>query len=541
MEQDMEQDTAAGTVHSGLVLGAVRHHVVLILACALGGLLLAGAFTFVRPEAYVATASVLVNPAEGNPFGPEQEGEDLVSLETEAEVVESDAVTTLALARLPDGVSRSALQDGVRVTIPPNTQVLQISSRAPTAASAQLRAQAYATAYLDFRREQARRTVAAQLAAIEQQIAQATEDLQAANEAAAAAETSEELAFQQELAQALNDELVDLRAGRLLELQGSLTQPGRVISPAQLPSRPAGLGTTVVLFAGLLAGLLLGMAMALLRERRSDKVYDVADVESAGVPVVAAMPRRYRRYSDQDTPDDVIRHLRAHVMSSVSTPAVIAVATCSWGLAEPGIAARLSIFLHRAWARVILVDAAPGHLDPTGTLPRLRTPGLTELLLDEHADKPDLLVPVSSRLSVLPRGAHLEDALDRFLPHALENALGPLSQTADFVVLRVPSLAEAPGEAMLAVARHVVLVVVPGVSTRTDIAAALSTVTAAGAQMLGAVVSAPAPRWSRRRIGRRRAARRIGGPVVSPRPQRPLPHSRGATLRGGSASRPTPM
>jgi Mrp family chromosome partitioning ATPase len=147
---------------------------------------------------------------------------------------------------------------------------------------------------------------------------------------------------------------------------------------------------------------------------------------------------------------------------------------------------------------------------------------------------------VSSRLSVLPRGAHLEDALDRFLPHALKDALGPLSRKADFVILRVPSLAEAPGEAMLAVARHVVLVVVPGVSTRTDIAAALSIVTAAGAQMLGAVVSAPAPRWSRRRIGRRRAARRIGGPVVSPGTQRPLPQSR-ATVRGGSASRPSPM
>lgn len=521
----MEQDNAPANAHSGLLLAAARHHVLLIVACALGGLVLGGAFTVVRPAAYVATASVLINPVEGNPFSPEQDSsstDQLVSLETEAEVVQSDAVTTLALARLPDGVSRGTLQDSVQVSIPPNTQVLAISARGPTAAVAQRRAQAYASAYLGFRQQQARATVDAQVASIEQQIARATQELNAANQAAASADTSDEAAFQQDLAQALNDELVDLRAGRLVELQGSLTHPGRVISPAEAPARPAGLPRTALLLAGVLAGLFLGLALALVREVRSDTVYDVSDVERAGVPVVAALPRRYRPYSDQYTPDDLMRHVRAHVIASVSTPAVVAVGTCSRRVAEPGIAARLSIFLCRAWSRVVLVDACPGVLDPTGTLPRMRGAGLSEMLLEDHARNPGLLVPVHSRLSLLPRGARYEEAVDRFLPRPLEDALGSLTQRADFVVLRVPSLIEAPGVATLSVVQHVLLVVIPGVSTLTDIETAVGNVRVAGVELLGAVLSPPAPwRPLRRRARRkaRRAGRRAGGRVPAPLPQ----------------------
>jgi uncharacterized protein involved in exopolysaccharide biosynthesis/Mrp family chromosome partitioning ATPase len=546
----MENDRASFSAQSGLVLAAVRHHALLIAACALGGLILAGLFTVVRPATYVASASVLVNPAQGNPFAPQSEGDSLVSLETEAQVVQSDAVTTLALNRLPDGVTRGALQGGLSVVIPPNTQVLQISSSAPGAPAARRRAQAYATAYLDFRRQQARRTLDEQLASIQQQINRANDQLQAAGAAAAQADTSEELAFQQDLAQALHDELVELRASRLTQVQDSLTQPGRVISPAQQPLRPAGLPVALLLLVGAVAGLLLGLVLALVRETRGDTVYELADIERAGLPVVAALRRRYRPYSDQSPTDDMIRHLRAHVMTTVPTPAVLAVATCSPRLDEPGIAARLSTFLGRAGVRVVLVDAAPGDLDPTGTVAPGRGPGLAEMLLDERVRSRDLLVAESSRLSVLPRGPRFEEALDRFVPGTLEDALGKLSEGADVVVLRVPSLLEAPGVATLSVARQVLLVVTPGLSTRAEIETAVGSVRDAGCDLLGAVVSASVPWWSHWRLLGRRAehggARRAGGHAMARSSQGKSSQGKSsqgnsAVVPGGSATPPWPM
>ncbi len=528
----MENDKASFSAQSGLVLAAVRHHALLIAVCALGGLVLAGLVTVARPATYVATASVLVNPAQGNPFAPQQEGDSLISLETEAQVVQSDAVTALALKQLPDGVTSGALQDGLTVVIPPNTQVLQISARAPGALAAQRRAQAYATAYLDFRRQQALRTLNQQLASIEQQIARANDQLQAASAAAARAKTSDELAFQQELEQALNDELVELRASRVTQVQDSLTQPGRVISPAQQPAQPAGMPRALLLLAGVVAGLFLGLVLALVRETRSDTVYEVAEIEEAGVPVVAALRRRSRAYSDQSATDDMIRHLRAHVMATVPTPAVVAVGTCSPRLDEPGIAARLSTFLGRAGVKVVLVDAAPGNLDPTGTVAPGHGPGLAEMLLDERLRRQDLLVAENSRLSVLPRGPRFEEAVDRFVPASLEDTLGRLSSRADFVVLRVPSLLQAQGEATLAVAEQVLLVLTPGVTTRTEIETALARIHEAGCDLLGAVVNAPAPWWSRRRLGRpagSRVTRRPAGGHVMARP------SQGNAVLGGES------
>ena len=45
-----------------------------------------------RAEEHSATSSILVSPLEGNPFSPSGRGDDLVNLETEAQLVGSDPV-----------------------------------------------------------------------------------------------------------------------------------------------------------------------------------------------------------------------------------------------------------------------------------------------------------------------------------------------------------------------------------------------------------------------------------------------------------------
>jgi succinoglycan biosynthesis transport protein ExoP len=519
-----------------LALHAMRRHVLLIITFVVGGVLAAAGLMQVRPPTYVSTASVLVNPVEGNAFSPTQEGDSLISLETEAEVVTSDAVTTLVLSRLPAGTPRTTLQDAVRVDIPTNTQILQISSAARTPELARQRAQAYASAYLDFRSRQAAQAAASQQAAIERQIRKARRDLRSATAAAADSTSDEEVVVERRLVRALTDELVELRASRV-ELQGSLAPAGRIISPAQTPSQPAGPDRRLVLAAGLAAGLLLGFMLALLREHRADKIYGAADVERLGVPVVATLRRRHRRPSDRRMAEDQVRHLRALVVAASPVPALLAVSPCARGVAEPGIAARLSISLGKSGASVVLVDAAEGHVDaagsdPTGTLGPMPAAGLSEVLLGDRHDPRDLLVTVNPHVQVLPRGLRYEEALDRFLPEPLNAVLRPLASHADFVVLRSPSIPEAAGRAGLATVGHVLLVVVTHATTRADVESAVAATRSAGAHLLGAVVSPPAPRRTTR-AGVKRRDTAVAGRV-------PVSQPSDVAVGGGRTSRPSP-
>jgi polysaccharide biosynthesis transport protein len=516
----------------GLALAALRHHVGLLLVLGCVGLAAGAAVGEVRPATYTATASVLVNPVEGSSYAPQDEEDSLTSLETEAQIVRSDAVTRLALARLPGRATLGELRDGVGVVVPENTQIMQISSRAPGPLAARDRAQAYALAYLDYRRQRAQDAVDAQLAGIEQQTAEVTADLQdataAAAEAAAAGDTADE-AFQEQLAQALNDELVELRAGRVA-LQSAVAIPGRLLSSAQAPAGPAGLGGLTFMLAGLVAGLLGGVALALGRQHRDDRVYTPADVERAGLPVLAAMPRRPHRYADQSTPEEVVRRLRSAVMTTAPWPPVVLVSGCTPGVAEPGVAARLSLSLGKAWSNVILVDAGDGVLDPGGTLPNVRAPGVSEVLLGEAADPRDLLVPMRRRLRVLPRGERPEETADRALPKQVDALLRPLVADADYVVLRAPSVRLTAGAAMAAACGGTLLVVVRGVTTRVDVVAAVAAVEATERPLLGAVLAPSASRSRRRRAK-----------AQAPAPERARAGQGGeGAARGGRASWPSP-
>lgn len=519
---------------SRLVLNAARYHALVIVAFAAVGVVLAVLFLQVRPATYVATASVLVNPVQGNAFAPDQSGDDLVTLETEAEVVESDAVTTLAMARLPGVRDRQAVRNGVSVVVPTNTQVLEVSSAARGPEQARRQANAYAASYLQFRSQQAARSAATREAAIEEQIAQVTDDLRTATTAAGGAQSSDEQAFQEQVVSALNGELADLRAARV-DLQAVTAPVGRVISPAQAPERPAGPDHRLVLAAGLLAGLLAGFGVAVLREYRVGAVRGRADVEALGVPVVATLRRR--GLLDLPEPEDVadqVRHLRALVVAGAPAPTVLAISACARGVLEPGITARLGLALWRSGHRVVLVDAARGGLDPyesdpSGAVGHARSPGLSEWLLEDRHPVEGYLVPVGEGMRLLPRGARYDEALDRFEPPRLTRLLTELGARADFVVLRCPPVPEAAGRAALAAVRHVLLVVVPGATTSDDVEAAVAAARAAGARVLGAVVSAPAPR--RARTARR--ARKGRAPL-------PLAQGGDAALRGGPTSHPSP-
>ena len=98
-----------------------------------------------------ATAVILLNPTEGNPFAPDSAaGVDLVDLETEAQLVLSDEVANLVADRR-DGDTAANELVGVKAEVPPNTQLIEITVEDKSRDEALDRAQAFAEVYLEYR------------------------------------------------------------------------------------------------------------------------------------------------------------------------------------------------------------------------------------------------------------------------------------------------------------------------------------------------------------------------------------------------------
>ena len=126
---------------------AVRHHLAVVLACLALGALAGWAYAQSLPATWTSSARVLVDPAVGNPFAPTPASvrqEELTSLETEAQVARSAEVLR-AVAQQSTDLTTGQLERRVQVSVPPNTQILDISY----SASDPVVAQQVATAVAD--------------------------------------------------------------------------------------------------------------------------------------------------------------------------------------------------------------------------------------------------------------------------------------------------------------------------------------------------------------------------------------------------------
>ena len=138
-------------------MGTVLRRKWLVLAVAIVVVALAAAYSYSRPKVFSSTASVLARPIRVSPT--DDDPSDNISMPTEAELVRSTSVAEIArqiVGRPQD------LQDMLRrviVTIPENTQILQISYTDSTPRRAQSGAQAFAEGYLEFKAELAKRGI----------------------------------------------------------------------------------------------------------------------------------------------------------------------------------------------------------------------------------------------------------------------------------------------------------------------------------------------------------------------------------------------
>lgn len=230
------------------VLSTLRRRWLTVLVTLLLGALAGAAFAQYTPVRYSATSSLVVASVVSNPMTGTRED---VNIRTEQEILGSREVSRRAAESLNlDEEGDSALRAEVEVAAPSGSQILQVTVRASTAEQAADGANAIANSYLDMRRENATEATERYLESVDQQI----EDLRAAPPTDATDGLIERLQQQRS-------------SVALLDLE-----PGQIIGSAIPPGAPSGPGLLITVAGGAMAGLLLGVATAILTERLDPRV-----------------------------------------------------------------------------------------------------------------------------------------------------------------------------------------------------------------------------------------------------------------------------
>jgi polysaccharide biosynthesis transport protein len=452
-------------------------------------------------------------------------GSDATDLQTEREVMSSTAVANRVKDNLDLAASPTELIDNLSVTVPAATRVLIITYSAPAPDLAQRVAQAFAEQYLAYRQEAAVQATSTAGAAIQKRIGSVEGELRTVN--ATIARLPDDSA-EQRAAIAQRDSLFGELAGLRIQLASITTAPGAVgeiIEPANRPLQPASPNMKMNAAAGLFLGLLLGAALAILRDRSTQALGGRQGFERLlQRPVLGAIPNdpssgkrdapRLVTVEDPDGPvAEAYRALatKLPVLSKRHDSRVVMVLSPSAGEGKSSIAANLAVTLAEEGRTVLLISADTRK-------PRIHQlfglndeVGLLNVLADEvpieEVWQPVGLGPpwepateMPARLYVVPSGHAITHSLRALGADAVANLLKLQREEFDFVLLDAPPALLAADALAIATAVDGVLVVADARTTKPEaIRRLLEQLEQVGAEVLGGVLNRDGhPLWPRR-------------------------------------------
>jgi tyrosine-protein kinase len=328
-------------------------------------------FAFRQTPMYQGVAKVLVKPVQ-NPATSIAVGQQ-PNLDTERELVLSEAVARKVKEEENLSTSVGALLGHARVQVLTDTEVMEVKFVDPDPAAAARLANAFATAYVEFRSEQTIDQFQAAASSVQRRIDGIKENL---------AELNQEIQETKDISskatlQAQRDALVaslGVLQERLLEVQSnaSVVQGGaQIVQRAAEPRAPVSPNKTRDGVLALLVGLGLGIGLAFLRERLDDRIKTRQEIERRlGAPVIAVVPRigSWRRNggaqlvmrSDPRSPvAEAYRTLATNILYTASQEPikVLMVTSSLGGDGKSTTSSNLAVALARAGKRVIVVSA----------------------------------------------------------------------------------------------------------------------------------------------------------------------------------------
>jgi polysaccharide biosynthesis transport protein len=425
----------------------------------------------------------------------------------------------------------------------PNTELMELTARAHTPDLAQRAANTLATVLVsqvraDARedRSAARAGLASQLAASERRLLRLRRELAGATDRARRTELAERLRVGELAHHALAAQAVTGLDGRDVR---------NVVSISQRATPSAGQWRSAAgkIAVGLVLGLLAGVGLAFLLERRKPQLDTLEEIErAAGASVLTTIPTFHTDTAGRDgrprpvhsmpvlptplrpalngasVPHAAFADLRARLLSdeTVSGPLrrnfdgrpradrrpcrTLLVTSAKEGDGKSTVAGNPAVALSRAQHRVLLVDADLRHPTLHRYFGLSNDHGLSELLLASrklghdgcHAETATTPLP---KLSVLPGGPRAAEAAELLASARMVDVMAKLKPDYDFVVIDSPGIATTSDAAAVVPTADAVIFVVGGTPVGDDtIQGARRQLDGWGARAVGIVVNRCAAR-----------------------------------------------
>jgi uncharacterized protein involved in exopolysaccharide biosynthesis/Mrp family chromosome partitioning ATPase len=487
--------------HYPAVLGRRwRIMLAVVLICLLGTV----AYILAAPKVYIGFATVYINPTgavNANRLLGSRTG-GTVNLDTEAQIVTSGVVATMAGKSLHSPLTPYALANAVQVSVPANSQDMVITCMASTNTGAAACANAFAAAYLKHRSDSAKAAIDQQIAALKSQISSLQKTVAGLTTTVSGlpSNSAEKAAAQTQLVSD-RGQLNSLNV-KVAALYGAAAQTngGTVITPAHPPGSPSSPEKSLVVPSGLGVGLVAGLIAAFVWDRRDRRIHTAGDVGRLfGLPVLLSLPqgsfgRQVSLASPRSRTGGAFTELAHAVAASLGEGShVVLVAGATPGPAASVVAANLAAALARTHSEAVLVCAALRDSVAPELFGLAHSRGLAEVLAGQATVGQVAAGPASAPgLWVIPPGADTSLA-EYSLQHDTARALtAQLRRDARFVIIEMQAKEDGADTLALAEFADAALLTVEAQRTsRDDADAAIRRLRQMRTQLLGAAVLPP--------------------------------------------------
>jgi capsular exopolysaccharide synthesis family protein len=440
------EEHAPGQIRDYLAIIRLRKWSVILSA----GVVLGAAlfYSFNQTPIYVSRSRVLVDPSGANVVA---DSGGQISLETERELVGSTQVAQIVAENLGIETPPEQLLGRLSVAEVPRTLVLDISYEDTSPARAQQLAQGFADGYLEFRLQQAVQELLLASEEIQAQVDELGKELKKLeNEIAALPIDSPELPTTQAEINSVVSQISVLEQQLLALTPAENLQVGQVVQPANLPRDPASPDHVRNGILAGIAGLGLGMAVALIRERLDDRLRGRSDLErTVRAPVLAVIPHVPSWHLRKETPiitltepkstaAEAYKMLRTSLLFEASQESLKTILVTS-ALREEGktaTATNLAVVLAQAGKRAVLVGAdlrrPRAHrffnIDSDGA-------GLSTVLAGEHRPWEAAVNVGVDGLRLFPGGPIPGNPVELLGSEAMSRLIVQLRGAADFIII----------------------------------------------------------------------------------------------------------
>jgi capsular exopolysaccharide synthesis family protein len=465
-----------------------------------------------QPPIYESTVRILVLPVESVGADPVPLREP--NLATETELVKSVAVAEIVAENLDFPGPPRDLLGSLSVHQPTDTEILELGYRHPDPREAQRMATAFAAAYLEYRTGTVTEAIVASATNTQEQIALLTEDFNRINQRLQELSSDDpNRGLLEAQANLLSTQIVQLQL-ELVSLPEEVTV-GRVIQPAAIPGSPVSPNHFVNAVFGLVVGLGVGVGLAFLRDRLSERLRSSEEAEAyLEAPVLGVIPRipswRWRKdpllvsaVQWRSPSAEAYRVLRTNLLSVASAVGAksIAVTSAHAGEGKSATVANLGVVLARAGKRVALVSGDLRRPRLHEFFEREGDPGFIEVLagqatLEEALQQVTLPMrgfdTPSAGLLFLPSGRVSEDPTELITSDNVGRVIRALEDDSDIVLIDLPPVLPVTDALVVAaVAENVLLVIGPKASTRPAVTSVRQQLDRVGARILGGVLNGP--------------------------------------------------